>query len=152
MPFRILDEIENRHHRRTNLIVRGLPEAQTGSLTERKDHDEAKINKMLQSIAKDESVTAKRVTRIGNLRPDGLRLIKITVDDEDTKRSLLRASRYLKASSEFRNVYLSPDLTPMQQHDQKELQRQLKARRDAGDNVVIRSGRIQPRTRAQNFP
>ncbi len=85
------------------------------------------------------------------MRTDGQRLIKLEVASENIKRNLLRAAKRLKNSPEFANVYISPDLTPQQQSKQKQLQQQLKAMREDGEDVVIRGGRIQPRYQNPNF-
>lgn len=147
----ILDEVENRLNRRTNLIVRGLPELQTGSLVERKAHDQEKVRELLHFLSQDPSVAGANVTRIGRLRPNGHRLIKLEVSSEGTKRDLLRGAKRLKTSPSFAKVYISPDLTPQQQQIQKQLQQQLKVRRENGEDVFIRSGRVQPRHQNSNF-
>lgn len=150
LPSQIFEEFEKRHNRRTNIIVRGLPELQSGSLVERKDHDKAKIRELMLFLSEDQSLVSN-ISRIGRLRSDGHRLVKITVANENTKWNMLQAAKRLKNSPVFAKVYLSPDLTPQQQQNQRYLQLQLKKRREEGEDVVIRSGRIQSRSQFQNF-
>ena len=151
LPSTILDEVDNRFRRRTNIIIRGLPELEEGSANDRRDHDVTRTNAVLNYLSCDSNIIVKNVTRIGKKRPNGHRLLKIVLPDEDMKRDILQKAKSLRSSSKFADVFISPDLTPQQQNDQKNLQIQLKSRRAEGEDVVIRSGRIQPRSGLQHF-
>ncbi len=67
LSLEILTEVESRLNRRSNLIVRGLPELQTGSLNERKIHDADKIQNMLGFLSQDDAATRWNANRIGRL-------------------------------------------------------------------------------------
>lgn len=55
------------------------------------------------------------------------------------------APRLREAGEQFRNIYLTPDLTRAEQEHFRELRSELKTKRDAGEDVVIYRGRIIPR-------
>ena len=57
--------------------------------------------------------------------------------------SLLRRAKELRNTSEHRGrVYVNPDQTKRQRELSKALRNELRARRDLGEDVVIRHGKI----------
>lgn len=135
----IMDEIENRESRRNNVVIFGLHEEEDAT----EDHNQ--ITELLSTLDVDENATVtKRSFRMGKkgLRP---RPVKVIFDSPDKCNLVLRAaSRLSKLSPDnnFRKVYIKPDLTPEQLMREKKLREELKSRRAAGENVVMRRGKI----------
>ena len=152
----VFDEIEDRDRRRTNLIISGLEE-KDGSVEERKEWDKSNTVKLLTHlgiIAENAGVSYEDVVttsyRVGRHRPDGNRLLKVVCKDQAAKKDILGKAKELRSNSTYRNVYINPDLTPMQQEESKRLRTELRSRRDKGEDVIIRRGKIISRS-LQNF-
>ena len=137
LPLQVLDEVQNRFYRRNKLVIRGLPEPTTGSLDERKESDKNNLQQIVQYLT-DEAVDIKNVTRVAKAKPSAPRMVKFTVKDEESKRSLLRKATSLRKSPNFKEIYIGPDSTPQQQLEDKLLRGELKERRARGESVVIR--------------
>lgn len=148
-PEMLLKECEQRQYRSSNILVFGLPEKTTGSLQERKEFDENEMEKLIEFL-KLEEVEIEKCHRIGKPIRDGQRMLKMRVESVDTKKEILRKSKLLK-DSPFSNVFLRPDLTPLQQEARKRIQKELKERRESGEDVVIYKGRIQKKSDLPNF-
>jgi archaellum component FlaC len=135
-----LSESEDRLRRRNYLIVSGLQERKEGSIAERKAADVDLINDMARTIGiqKFSPLDAMRIGKVTQ-KP---RLLRIKCSDFDEKMSLLRAATQLRRSTEFKQVFINPDLTKMQREIQRTLRMELRRRRDAGERVAIRGERI----------
>ena len=68
-------------------------------------------------------------------------ILKSTENQELLIKSASRLSK-LPGAHEFRKVFIKPDLTPLQQSQEKALRFELKRRRDAGEDVILRRGKI----------
>ena len=97
-----------------------------------------------------EEITIVEITRLGDPRDDNKpRLLKIKLESLAMKRKVLsRATqlRQLPVTDGFHKVYIKPDLTQKQQKDSKNLNDQLKAKRNAdpdnNNQWVIYRGKI----------
>ena len=146
----IMEELENRLSRRNNLIFAGIAESTDGSVNDRKQHDESKILEILAAV-NCEAVSLTSYNRIGRPRDSAPRLIKVTFGNFQEKLSVLRNSRNLRNSTDFRNVYINNDLTSLQQIKDKELRKELKDRKESGEDVILYRNKIVPRSFAKNF-
>ena len=91
------------------------------------------------------------VSRVGRLCPNRPRLLRFKCDDADTRRLLLKSSKDLRKSSHYQNVYINPDLTHFQRTRNADLCKEVKQRRESGDSVGIRRGRIVDLSQSANF-
>ena len=99
--------------------------------------------KRYQRIANDDvSGLIENVHRIGKVVEGRNRLIRVILSSEDCKDRVLREARQLRNASEFKNVYVNPDLTLRQRQEGKRLREELKRRRELGEDVVLRHGSI----------
>lgn len=64
------------------------------------------------------------------------------------KQEILRRSRELRKSDQYKRVYINADLTPMQRQKQREMQIKLQHRRTRGEDVIIYRGKVQSRDQA----
>lgn len=147
----ITQEIEDRNHRRLNLIVSGIPEGE-GCLEERKSADKEKIETLLGDLDDEwDDDVIEHVHRIGNNVSKGPRLIRVTCSGESVKKDILRRAKQLRNLPVHSNVYINPDLTLQQRDENKRLRNEVKARRSQGENVMIRNGKIVERRNIENF-
>ena len=143
------DEIEMRMSKRENLIIFGVPESETGSVLDRKAADESYLNHLIQELD-IQNFEFKRLERIGKISANRGRLLKVSGVDLQKKQEILRRSRGLRNSNQYKRVFINADLTPMQRQKQRELQSELRDRRTRGEDVIISRGKVQPRDQA-NF-
>lgn len=143
-------ESEERWRRRDFLIVSGMPEHSSGSVDERNEKDRALAVELAHElgIADFEPDQVDRIGRVTGAKP---RLLRIKCQNMSVKLSLLRHSKKLRESTRFRNVYINPDLTKQQRVKGAELRSELKRRRENGERVIIRGGRIVDVSSGQNF-
>ena len=80
--------------------------------------------------------------RLGRKITDKTRPLLIPLPDISTKRQLLKLSKTLKDSEAWNNIFISPDLTPMEREEGKKLKDELRRRRNEGEDVNIRRGKI----------
>lgn len=137
----VIREAEERHKRRKYVIISGLQEPSTGSPEERRLEDEKSVLKLAKKIGV-ENLEVGNASRLGSLKAQKPRLLRLKCSTFPMKTSLLRAARNLRREKDYENVFINPDLTKLQRENDKMLRTELKARRRAGEQVVIRSGRI----------
>ncbi len=133
------------------MVVSGLPEKNEGDVDEHKRWDEAQVENLLQSLCQMNMDAITGLHRIGKVDSAKPRLLKFICRDNESKRILLRKGKDLRRISEYKHVFVNPDLTPIQQEEAKRLRQDFRTRRERGEDVVISNGRIIPRNGTQNF-
>lgn len=152
LPCAILQEVDDRKRRENNVILRGIKEQLTGSVEERKAHDRKEIEKVFDFLEIPiHSIHVSETARIGRLRGDGMRPIRIKFCNFSGKIAALRNSASLRFSDPFKSIYLNPDYTPSQQSDRKKLHEELRSRRSAGEEVKIFRNRVMQVSDIQSF-
>ena len=149
LPVQILREVEERNFKRPNLVLSGISELSSGSVDERKSHDETVVN----NISNDLNINISghfRCFRIGKPGSERPRLLKVVFTSMEDKMNLLRKGKMLRKSERFRQVYINPDLTILQRENNRSLREELKRRREAGEQVMIRGDKV-VELREQNF-
>lgn len=132
----ILGEAEERQRRANNIMIFGLPETMVGSLAERVKLDEDNIQELFSEtgVAEISPISARRVGKIveGQCRP-----LKVEMQRSADVQRVLRSGRRLRNSSRYRRVFVSKDLTKLQQEEARNLRSEMKQRRELGEDVVI---------------
>ena len=102
---------------------------------------------------KIQGVNILKTVRLGKYNPQSTRgrLVLAELADNSVKGRLLStASRKRQTSQLWNNVYISPDLTPQQRLEGKQLRDELKRRRENGEqNLIIRNNKIMKDPKAQ---
>lgn len=143
-----LEETDHRLARMNSLIIRGLHEDR-GSVTDRKSEDRKAVSDILNALNVN-PMDVTDVKRLGKPSKNRPRLLCVTFHNTDAKNRALRNSKALK-NSEFKNVFLQPDLTPLQREKEWLLRKELKDRRDKGENVVIYGGQVRRKDELKDF-
>ena len=146
--IKIVDEVHQVSLRKNNLIIRGLGEREDGSLQERETHDRNEIAQLTTALGVTD-LKVSEVIRLGHSQSKKPRPLKIKCVDYNAKQKLLFNSKQLRSHEKFLRTFINPDLTKMQQSWNRKLRTELKQRRDNGEDVVIRSGNVVPRTNLQ---
>ena len=136
-PENIYTEIEQRELRRDNVIIFGLPEKCNYSLDERKANDHQEVCALFDEIDIEKGDITD-IHRIGRLLAGRSRPLKVRL----TKLEIFRKSKLLRGTTRFSRVFISSDKTKLQQEEWSNLRKQLRARQEAGENVVIYKGEV----------
>lgn len=161
------DEQRLKDEKRNNLVFFGIPEPNTGTYQERKNKDAACIDEICEvlqiksengervEIAQQQQNQHKLVElrRLGKIREDGKArplLVRFDNAEKTMRDNLLYKSRDLKQCNDNdyrKNVYIKRDLTKNQLESERKLRDELRSRKEKGEEVVIRDGKIVPRLR-----
>ena len=120
-----LNEAMERDKRRKNVVIMGLVEDDNLVKTQ------GFISKMLEGLAKEE-VGFEVLGRVGKVSGDRARPVRVCVEDTNVRRIILKNAALLKSDKLYEKVYISPDLTRMQQGDDKKLRDLVKQYRGQG--------------------
>lgn len=139
----LLRDFQEAELRKDNIMIFGLKESGCSSSPNCKSDDLQSV----ESLASELGVTELKVRHCHRLGRRGVRPrpLKVTCDRPHQRLELLQAARQiprLDASLGFRRVFIKPDLSLKEQEVDRQLRRELKIRRDAGEHVFIRGGRI----------
>ena len=97
----------------------------------------------MSSELKIESIQVLRAIHLGKCKDSGPRVLKVTLDNEKSKWRIIKEAIKLRNSANWKNVYISPDLTRKEREHNKKSRLELKQRKDQGEkNLIIKRGRI----------
>ena len=142
-----LNEMDNRMSRMNNIVIRGLPE-ENGTITEREVKDKSIVSEVFNVLKVNTDMF--EVRRLGKPNKNRPRLLRVSLSSICTKMEVLRKSKSLK-HSRFQEIFIQPDLTPFQQAIEQSLRKELKERREKGENVVIYNSQVCLRSDLRDF-
>lgn len=135
-----LDEAAQRHKRRCNLMLFGVPENDNQSRVGLADKDTWLARELLQELLQEMGLPADSVIitleRLGGRRTESSnpRPIRVVMDSANTVDAVLKKTSALKDNPRFKKVHLSRDQTPRQLRHYKDLREQIKVRARNGEN------------------
>ena len=144
------EELVRRFDKRNCLILSGLPEPVDGNYGERKQADMNEVINIGRQLNL-QGFTPRDVMRIGKLDGRRPRLLRFRCDNVLQRSHILSQAKKLRSISRYRGVFLSPDLTVMEQKKSKALVDDLYKLRNDWKDVLIRGGRIVERRDLANF-
>ena len=137
-----LDETSNREKRVNNLVIFGIEEMNNQS--QLMETIKNIFNEISPDIEDDEISTIERIGRseiyqkLHKPRP-----VIVKFHSTSTKFQILRHAKTLKDSPKYCNIFVAPDLTPLQRLRNKHLREELRKRRESGEtNLKIKKGEI----------
>lgn len=142
----MFSEISDRLSRRQNLIFHGVAESPDGgSISQRKSHDLDQLQKIAGLLDVDD-FSPESFRRVGKPNKNGSRALVVRCHSVEDKWAILRKSKQLRAHDLTKHVFVNHDLTKTQQLQDKTLRSELNIKNKNGNNFMIRSGKIVPRT------
>lgn len=144
----IFSEIEERERRKTNLVISGILEKEDGNVQERIRWDEENVCRVFEDLAGLDSGDFTKTYRLGKTDSRKPRLLKVVCRNYETKREILTKAKELRSKAGYEGVYVNPDQTPLQQRQSKAVREEYKRRKDLGEDVLLRRGKIVSR---ENF-
>ena len=125
----LLDELDTRENKKTNLVFHGIPESTSDRAEERKEADSLAVLDISKTIKLKLNMERdmKFMTRLGAIRDRdesaNPRPLLVGWNEEETKKSILSNARYLKGSK-FEKVSIVPDLTKLQRDKEERLRKE----------------------------
>ena len=137
--------------RRRNIVVFNVPEQDKHlSIDDQAANDSKQIVQLIMEGLKLK-IHPEKVARMGKQKEGKSRLMVVTLRDEGEKWELLKMAKRLRdAGSKFERIYIAPDLSPAEQLRDKNLRKEMKERREAGEDVVIYKNKVIPRSHKPN--
>lgn len=138
-------EMMERDKRKNNLILIGVSEYERG------EEEQKRVEEIVEALITEANVKFEIMGRVGRkdprpgttagrVRP---RPIRIVVEDTGDRRRLLARGKTLKGKAGFEEIFVVPDLTKLQQEEDKKLRDKLKEIRESGKKQArIEKGEI----------
>ena len=146
----IFKEMEERARRSKNFVISGVVESTRQSADGQREEDRQTCSQILGALDVQDNCIDD-VVRLGRFIEGRPRLLKVRCSNVDFRNSVLQRAKRLREHSEYRRVYINPDLTRYQQTCRRKLLTEWKQRREKGDDCVISGDRVLPRNQSKNF-
>ena len=143
MTASLMSEEKEKEKRKLNIIIHNLPESTLEDAQARKQEDIKNINSLLTKYI-GVSTPISNAVRLGK-KLESPRLLKVTVSTKEEKTLILRNRLKLRNKenpSNILKVFITSDLTPLEQQKQKQLRSQLTEMNKPGNKYYIKNGRI----------
>ena len=139
--YSVMHEDREREKKKLNLCIRNFPESPNGQ------NELPKVKKFLEKnlgIQGTEISGISEIRRLGQPTADKARIMIVSCSNMDVRRNILKNASKLKSyrTPNDKRVFILPDMTKMQIEADKKLNDELWRRRNRGERVVIRRGRI----------
>ena len=143
----LLQERE-KERRKYNVCIQNLPESNATSADDRKAYDTMEARCMLAAM-RLQTIDVKSAVRIGKKSDDRPRPLMITLDSD--REQVLRRARFVRRYKDWQTVFIDPDRTPLEQEKFKETRAEFKRRKEAGENIIMRDGKILTSSRRSSY-
>jgi len=143
MTASLMSEEKEKEKRKLNVIIHNFPESTLEDAQARKQDDIKNINSLLAKYV-GVSASISNAVRLGK-KLESPRLLKIAVSSKEEKTLILRNRLKLRNKENPPNilkVFITSDLTPLEQQKQKQLRSQLSEMNKSGNKYYIKNGRI----------
>ena len=134
------EEQEEQNKPRNCVIIHGLKEPSGGNTDEKKKAELDGVEELLHQI-KCDNVSVNTCFRLGKMSADPLnqlRPMKLTLVSEAHKQQVLQSAKNLKTmSNELVKIFIHEDLTPKQRERRQLLVKELKERKEKGEQNLI---------------
>ena len=143
----ITAEQKEKEKRQLNIIVHNITESSASEGPSRKEDDIKKCKSLFEAHL-GITVSIQNAIRLGK-RSDKPRLLKIALNSIQEKSMVLKNKLKLRSSNNppaVRNVFITPDYTPLEQKKNKALRQQLADMNKVENIYTIKNGKIVQRT------
>ena len=98
----VVDEYVDRERRKKNLIIYGLPELECSTEEQRRVSNKQQVSSLFSSEFDVSPDLIQKSIRLGILKPDKPRLLRVELGDFTTKKNILRQATKLRASTTWK--------------------------------------------------
>ena len=129
-----------------NLVLYGLKESEKEDAKDRKEEDYEKVRKMAEEIGVEVEGKMEVKFRAGKKVENGkARPLIVRFEKDETREQLLTHARRLARKDEWRNVFVSPDLTWKQREEARQEEKKLREEADRKTEQAKNEGRTDGR-------
>ena len=129
-----------------NLVVYGLKESEKEDANDRKEEDSEKVRKMAEEIGVEVEGKMEVKFRAGKKLEGGKsRPLIVRIENDETREQLLTHARRLARKDDWRNVFVSPDLTWKQREEARKEEKRLREEADRMTEQAKNEGRSDER-------
>ena len=129
-----------------NLVVYGLKESEKEDANDRKEEDSEKVRKMAEEIGVEVEGKMEVKFRAGKKLEGGKsRPLIVKIENDETREQLLTHARRLARKDDWRNVFVSPDLTWKQREEARKEEKRLREEADRMTEQAKNEGRSDER-------
>lgn len=130
----IVTEVSERQKRKNNIVFFNVAEQdQSVPSTERQNKDKSEVINVITIVDPEISISNIKPIRLGPFITGKTRPLKITVENEDIVKKILKNSKKVKSNQKYKNTILSADRTPKQMEYYKKVKQELNDRIAAGE-------------------
>ena len=140
----LTSEQKEKDKRQFNIVLHNLKESDATDSATRKQKDIESCCSLFSTYL-NVSASIKTAIRLGKKDSRPCRLLKLTLSSLDEKAKILKRKLKLKADQNpehIRKIFISPDLTPLEQRRNNTLRKQLADMNKVQNIYVIRKGQI----------
>ena len=140
-----LKEIEERNNRRKNLVIYNIPESESQNPQDRKTDDLVKCCDIFEASLKVTEYEIENTVRLGKKESNRKRPLLVKMMRESDKINILKNAKNLKDETEpwKKRLGITRDMTKMEREREGELRRELKQKKDQGEQGwMIRNGKL----------
>ena len=143
VPSEIIEE-RDRERRKFNIIVQNLPESKQELSEDRKKEDIMEARCLLAGMQLSR-IGVKSAVRLGK-KNDKPRSLMVTLDSE--RGPVLSRAKMIRKYKCWMKVFIDPNRTPKEQEEHKKLFDDFKKRKENGENLIFRNGKISERRKS----
>jgi len=128
--------------RSKNLLI--FKEEEIEDEAKRKEGDHKTVQSILSNTLGVTDITAKSVERIGAYDKERRRPILVTMKNREDRNAVLKKINDIRASDKelIKTIFISADMSQTQRKREAELRAEVRRRRDAGEQVMIRNKKV----------
>lgn len=147
-----IEEYREREARKSNIIVHNIPESKKQEAKDRLREDVQEVSSLIaEGLEIEEHVSITSAIRLGKRDEDKTRLLRVTLENVKTKRNILAKAKKLRETEKWKQVFITPDLSPKERQKNKVLREELNRRiKEGEEDLVIRRGKIIRMLRTQS--
>ena len=138
-----MDESKEIEKRKMNLVINGIPESNDEDAVIRKEEDRDKVRNLFQTLCVEPTELSDLTVRLGKVTDRfPSRSLLISVKSTRAKGDVMKAQTSYRQRNPTRKIYIAPDLSPKQRETNKVLVAEFKRRKDNGEQIKIKNGKI----------
>ena len=137
-------ELKEREERSENVVLYGIEESGENDKEKAKEEDEVKVHQMALAMGVEVKGVIERKFRAGKKdesKGKGRPMI-VKIEDEETRTKILANARRLSRDANWRNVYVSHDMTFKQREEARKEEVRLKAEAEAKNESEKDAGKL----------
>ena len=136
-------ELKEREERSENVVLYGIEESSENDKEKAKEEDEVKVHQMAMAMGVEVKGVIVRKFRAGKkdeTKGKGRPMI-VKIEDEETRAKIIANARRLSKDANWKNVYVSQDMTFKQREEARKEEARLKAEAEAKNESETDTGK-----------